>query len=78
MVESDKFTGFGKLEVSGSADGETERKVTAYTSLMTVSFKNLLWAIGKYHSEDVSKETPLTNQRLIDLKATSDFLNSKV
>ncbi len=42
---------------------------------MTASFKNFGMLMGKYYADEVSKEFPLTNKQLYDLKLASDYLN---
>ena len=52
-----------------------EQRIDAYIALMTASFKNFGILMGKYYAEDLSKELPLTNKQLYDLKLASDYLN---
>jgi hypothetical protein len=45
---------------------------------MTVSYRNFGTLMGKYYVEDLSKENPLTDRELYDLKLASEFLNTRM
>jgi hypothetical protein len=74
------------IKASAFKDGQTnliiggyktlvEPRIDAYVALMTVSFKNFCMLMGKYYAEEVSKEHPLTDKQLNDLKLASEYLN---
>jgi len=78
VIDASKFTGHGGLQLSGNSNEEVQGKINAYISLMTVSYQNLLWLIGKYHAEGVSDVSPLTDAQLLDIRVTSAFLSERL